>query len=199
MLDKLLFGENYPIYNVEEDSNKIILYIKSKLHQCECPHCHQLSNSYHSTYVRKIQDTPIHNVETWLHVSTYKYYCLNPKCNCKTFVVILPFAKYSQVKTDALLSFILGISIFLSNSSASLILSLIGVKASADTIKNIYNNIKIIDNSNIEEIGVDDVATRKGMKYATAIYDLKTHNLIALLEGRDSKTLEDWLSNHKKS
>lgn len=36
------------------------------------------------------------------------------------------------------------------------------------------------------------------MKYATAIYDLKTHQLIALLEGRDSKTLEDWLNNHKK-
>lgn len=198
MLDKLLFGENYPIYKVEENSNKIILYIKSKLHQCECPHCHQISYSYHSTYIRKIQDTPIHNTETWLYISAYKYNCLNSECNCKTFVETLPFAKYSQVKTDALILFILGISIFLSNSGASLILSLIGVKVSADTIKNIYDNIKIIDNPDIEEIGVDDVATRKGMKYATAIYDLKTHRLIALLEGRDSKTLEDWLNNHKK-
>ena len=198
MLDKLLFGENYPIYKVEEINNKIILHIKSNLHQCECPNCHQVSNTYHSTYVRKIQDTPIHNTETWLYVNTYKYYCLNPECRCKTFVEILPFAKHSQVKTDALISFILGISIFLSNSSASLILSLIGVKVSSDTIKNIYDNIKIIDNPDIENIGVDDVATRKGMKYATAIYDLKTHRLIALLEGRDSKTLEDWLINHKK-
>lgn len=198
MLDKLLFGENYPIYKIEEISNKIILHVKSKLHECECPCCHQVSNSYHSTYTRRIQDTPLHNTETWLFVNTYKYYCLNPKCDCKTFVETLPFAKYSQVKTDALISFILGVSIFLSNSSASLILSLIGVKVSADTIKNIYDNIKIIDNPNIEEIGVDDVATRKGMKYATAIYDLKSHRLIALLEGRDSKTLEDWLNNHKK-
>ena len=198
MLDKLLFGENYPIYKVDESDNKIILHIKSKLHKCECPHCHQISNFYHSTYVRKIQDTPIHNIETWLYVSTYKYYCLNPNCTCKIFVETLPFAKFSQVKTNALISFILGISIFLSNSSASLILSLIGVKVSADTIKNIYDNIKIIDNPDIEEIGVDDVATRKGMKYATAIYDLKTHRLIALLEGRDSKTLEDWLNEHKK-
>ena len=198
MLDKLLFGENYPVYKVEEGNNKIVLHIKSKLHQCECPHCHQMSDSYHSTYIRKIQDTPLHNTETWLYVSTYKYKCLNSECNCKTFVEILPFAKHSQVKTDALISFIFGISIFLSNSSASLILSLIGVKVSADTIKNIYDNIKIIDNPDIEEIGVDDVATRKGMKYATAIYDLKSHRLIALLEGRDSKTLEDWLINHKK-
>lgn len=198
MLDKLLFGENYPIYNVEEIDNKVILYIKSKLHQCECPYCHQISDSYHSTYIRKIQDTPIHCKQTWLNVSTYKFDCLNEKCECKTFTEQLPFAKCSQVKTDTLISMILSISIFLSNSSASLILSLIGIKVSADTIKNIYDKVEIIDNPDIEEIGVDDVATRKGMKYATAIYDLKSHRLIALLEGRDSKTLEDWLNNHKK-
>lgn len=198
MLDKLLFGESYPIYKIEEINNKIVLYIKSKIHECKCPHCNQISNSYHSTYKRNIQDTPIHNTETWLCVSTYKYDCLNPGCDYKIFVETLPFAKHSQVKTDSLLSFILAISIFLSNSSASLILSLIGVKASADTIKNIYDNINIIDNPDIEEIGVDDVATRKGMKYATAIYDLKTHRLIALLDFRTSKTLEDCLINHKK-
>ena len=198
MINNFLFGDNYPIYNIEESENKLVLYLKSNVHECECPYCHESSNSYHSTYVRFIQDTPIHCKETWLNISTYKYDCLNPKCECKTFVEQLPFAKCSQVKTDKLISMILGISIFLSNSSASLILSLIGIKVSADTIKNIYDRIEIIDNPDIEEIGVDDVATRKGMKYATAIYALKDHHLIALLEGRDSKTLEDWIKNHKK-
>ena len=198
MINNFLFGNNYPIYYIEESNDKLILYLKSKVHECECPFCHEISNSYHSTYVRIIQDTPIHCKQTWLNVSIYKFYCLNEKCECKTFCEQLPFAKCSQVKTDALISMILGISIFLSNSSASLILSLIGIKVSADTIKNIYDKVEIVDNPDIEEIGVDDVATRKGMKYATAIYDLKDHHLIALLEGRDSKTLEEWLKNHKK-
>ncbi len=198
MINNFLFGDNYPIYNIEESDEELVLYLKSNIHECECPYCHETSNSYHSTYGRFIQDTPIHCKQTWLNVLTHKFDCLNEKCECKTFVEQLPFAKCSQVKTDTLISMILGISIFLSNSSASLILSLIGIKVSADTIKNIYDRIEIIDNPNIEEIGVDDVATRKGMKYATAIYDLKDHHLIALLEGRDSKTLEDWLKNHKK-
>lgn len=198
MLDNFLFGDKYPICKVEKKEDKIILYIKSKVFECECPCCHKISSSHHSTYTRIIQDTPLHNTETWLNVSTYKYDCLNPECDCKTFVEPLPFAKHSQVKTDVLISLILGVSIFLSNSSASLVLSLIGVKVSADTIKNLYDKIEIIDNPNVEEIGVDDVATRKGMKYATAIYDLRDHHLIALLEGRDTKTLEEWLKNHKK-
>ncbi|MGL4854918.1 MAG: transposase, partial [Lentisphaeria bacterium] len=42
------------------------------------------------------------------------------------------------------------------------------------------------------------VAIRKGQTYATAIYDLNDHHLIALLDGRDAETLKKWLKNHNK-
>ena len=42
------------------------------------------------------------------------------------------------------------------------------------------------------------MAIRKGQTYATSIYDLKTHQLIALLNGREAKTLKQWLKNHQK-
>jgi transposase len=110
----------------------------------------------------------------------------------------LPFAKPSQVRTDALTSLILGVSMFLSNEGASKVLSLLGVKVSNDTIQRIYDRLEFVDNPNVEEIGIDDVAIRKGHKYATAIYDLNDHHLIALLDGRDGQTLKEWLKNHKK-
>lgn len=50
----------------------------------------------------------------------------------------------------------------------------------------------------MEEIGVDDVAIRKGQTYATAIYDLRDHHLIALLDGRDGEPLKEWLRSHNK-
>lgn len=49
----------------------------------------------------------------------------------------------------------------------------------------------LIDAINEEEIGVDDVAIKKGIKYATAIYDMKDHHLIALLDVREGKTLKE--------
>jgi hypothetical protein len=110
----------------------------------------------------------------------------------------LPFAKSSQVRTDALNSLILGVSMFLSNEGASKVLALLGVKISNDTIQRLYDSIEFIDDPNVEEIGVDDVAIRKGQTYATAIYDLKDHHLIALLEGRDGQPLKEWLKQHKK-
>lgn len=199
MINKLLnFGEDYPIINIEQKNNKIIIHIKSKKEHCKCPNCSIESYEYHATYSRMIQDTPIHNTETWLKVNAYEYRCNNPECFVKTFNESLPFARKNKVMTDNLVRFILSVSIFMSSSSTSLILSFMGVKVSADTIDNIIHNIKIIDRPDVEEVGIDDVAIRKGVSYATAIYDLKDHSLLALLEGREARTLEEWLKEHPK-
>ena len=77
-------------------------------------------------------------------------------------------------------------------------LSLLGVQISNDTIQRLYDRIEFIDNPDVEEIGVDDVAIRKGQTYATAIYDLRDHHLIALLDGRDGEPLKEWLKSHNK-
>lgn len=37
----------------------------------------------------------------------------------------------------------------------------------------------------VEDVGVDDPTIRKGRTTTTAIYDLKDHHLIALLDERD--------------
>lgn len=39
-------------------------------------------------------------------------------------------------------------------------------------IQRLYNRIEFIDNPDVEEIGVDDVAIRKGQTYFATIYDL---------------------------
>lgn len=196
-INNLIVSDNYLIYNCAENEKEIHLYIKSKNKIGKCPNCNQTCY-IHSTYNRTLQDTPIHNKTTILHVKAYEYECINQECNISTFNEDLEFAKKYQTMTDKLIQLILCISIFLSNSCASLILSFIGVKVSADTIKNIYDRIKIMDNREVEEIGIDDVAIRKGMKYATAIYDLKNHHMIALLEGRDAESIKGWLKEHPK-
>lgn len=77
-------------------------------------------------------------------------------------------------------------------------LKLLGVTISKDSIQCLYNRIQIVDNPDVEAIGVDDVAKRKGHCYATAIYDMEDHHLLALLNGRDSDTLKNWLKQHRK-
>ena len=193
-----LLDENHYVYNYVENEDSLHIYIKSKEHGCACPVCGKMSTKLHATYRRKLQDTPIHCKQTFLHANVYKYDCENPDCGCKVFMEDLPFAKASQVRTDALNTLVLAVSMFLSNEGASKVLSLLGIQISNDTIQRLYDRIEFIDDPDVEEIGVDDVAIRKGQTYATAIYGLKDHHLIALLDGRDGAPLKEWLKSHKK-
>ena len=197
-LNRKLFGDDYLIYDWKESDQEIHIYIKSQSQTRSCPLCGHISNSFHATYRRKIQTLPIRLKKTYVHIIAYKYDCSNDACKQKVFMENLPFASPSQVRTTELTSLVLAVSIFLSNEGASKVLDLIGVKVSNDTIKRIYDKISIKDEPDVEAVGIDDVAIRKGQTYATAIYDLNDHHLIALLDGRDADTLKEWLKYHKK-
>ena len=198
MNNTFLYGEKYPVTNMEEKSNEIILNIESKKEKCQCPECKHVSSECHEYYVRTVQDTPIHNKIVWLKIRVHKYECTNPNCKVKVFTEEIDFVRKYKVMTDYLVQFILGISIYLSSSCSSLVLSFLGVKVSADTIDNLIKKIEVKDNKDVEGIGIDDVAKRKGQSYATAIYDLEDHHLIALLDGRDANTVKEWLKEHPK-
>lgn len=197
-LNSKLFGENYLIYDWKEDAEHICISVKSQTHTSICPFCGHSSTVYHATYLRKIQLMPIHMKNTVAEVIAYKYNCLNTACNYKVFMEPLPFVSPSQVRTDELTCVILAVSLFLSNEGASKVLALLGIKVSNDTIKRIYDRLIIEDDPDVTQVGIDDVAIRRGKTYATAVYDLKDHHLIALLDGRDSETLRKWLSSHDK-
>ena len=191
-----LYGKEYPIVKWEE-TNTINFWIETSKNEVKCPECGCNCISVHETHQRKIQDTPIHNKNVYINIDVRELKCENSKCKVKTFTEELPFASKHQVRTYAFTEFIITHAIYMSSSSTSLILSFIGVNVSADTVDNILKNVHIIDNPNVERIGIDDVAVRKGMKYATAIYDLDTHHLIALIEGREKDDIILWLKEHK--
>ena len=46
-------------------------------------------------------------------------------------------------------------------------------------------------------VGIDDFAFKKRYNYGTIIVDEKTHNPIAILDGRDGSTLSNWLKSNK--
>lgn len=197
-LNEKLFGEDSIVYDWKEDQDKIIIYIKATSHEDTCPVCGSPTSTLHNTYHRMIQTYPIHSKSTYLDVIAYKYNCTNDNCKRKVIMQKLPFALPSQRRTDELNCLILAVSMFMSNEGASKVLKLLGVNVSNDSIKRLTDKIVIEDEIDIEQIGIDDVAIRKGQTYATAIYDMEDHHLIALLEGRDKNTVKDWLRNHRK-
>ena len=193
-----LLGKNYIIYDLKELNRKLYFYIKSRPHGCACPKCGTISRTFSATYHRVLQDTPIHNKQTYLDIDCYKYRCLNSNCPQTVFVERLPFANSYQVRTNALNTFIVASSILLSNENTSHTLKMLGVSVSNDSIQRLYDQIKFIDDPNIKAIGIDDIAIKKGNNYATAIYRIDNHQMMTLLKGREVQSVKDWLKRHKK-
>ena len=196
--NSLLYGKTHFIYRTEETDKRIDIFLKSSVHSCKCPFCGMESSALHATYERTLQEIPIRCKPTYVHANVFKYDCENLGCGHKVFMEPLPFASASQVRTDSLNALVLAMAMFMSNEGASAVLSLMGVTISNDTIQRLYDRIEFKDDPDVEAVGIDDVATRKGQKYATAIYDLKDHHMIALLDGRDGAALKEWLRDHKK-
>ena len=197
-LNEKLFGDDFIVYDWKEDPDKIVIYLKATSHEDTCPVCGFPTDTLHNTYHRLIQTYPIHSKSTYIDVIAYKYNCTNDHCDRKVIMQSLPFVSPSQRRTDELNCLILAVSMFMSNEGASKVLKLLGVHVSNDSIKRLTDKIIIEDDPDVEQIGIDDVAIRKGQTYATAIYDMEDHHLIALLEVRDKKTVVEWLQNHKK-
>ena len=196
------YQNGYKITNKRESVFKnhkiLILDLDSEINECKCPICGMLSNKSIATYWRDVEDVPYNFESIWLHIHAHKFICENTDCPKKYFDETLPFARKHKVKTDNFIQFILTLSIFMSSTSTSLILSLLGTSVSADVVDSIIQKIEVTDNLDIEGIGVDDIAKRKGQSYATAIYDLEDHHLVTLLDGRDAKEFEEWLKQHPK-
>lgn len=197
-LNEKLFGDDFIVYDWKEDNDKIEIYVKATSHTDICPVCGSSVSDLHNTYHRRVQTYPIRSKCTYLDVIAYKYNCTNVECDRKVIMQNLPFVTPSQRRTDELNCLILAVSMFLSNEGASKVLRLLGVVISNDSIKRLLDTILIEDDPNVEQIGIDDVAIRKGQTYATAIYDMEDHHLIALLDGRDKNVVKEWLKNHKK-
>ena len=193
------WGDDHYVYDIHETESQIDIFLKSNIHKCQCPDCGVNSDSRHSTYDRVLQDVPFRDFKTtYLHVRAFTYDCINPECKTKTFTEPLPFAHGCQQRTDALDTTIIAVAATVSDNGAACTLNDLGIKIHYKTIKRLRNKIEFIDDPDVKFVGIDDIATRKGYKYATVVYDMENHVPIAFLDGRDAETLKEWLSSHTK-
>lgn len=188
------------ITNISETDTTIKLNLKSQTKSCICPNCNNISNKYHGTYIRKVQDLPILGKQVRLEINAYEYKCENNDCTNKTIAESFDgFISYYSRMTERLSDFLSTLALETSCEGAARIAKNMNIKVSGDTIIKLllkkYNEMKIDTCSST--VGIDDFAFKKRHNYGTIIVDEKTHKPIAILEGRDGKSLSSWLKDNK--
>jgi transposase len=193
-----IYGSGYNVMGYAEADGQITVTLKSVSKSAVCPYCGQESVSKHATKKREIADTPLRNKAVKLIITAYQWKCENPECVRRVFNDGAFMAEKYRGRTIELDQLILAVSSEFSSEGASRILKRMGVTVSNDTIDRMIARIEIEDDPDVERIGVDDFAARKGKRYYTAIYDIDTHKPIAILDSRDGAELKKWLGGHKK-
>jgi len=193
-----MYAPAYRLTGYSETKSQITISLKSTAKSAVCPACGAASTAKHATKRRVVADTPLRGKAVKLVITAYQWNCESDGCGCRVFNGDLEVAERYHVRTIELDQLILAVASEFSSEGASRILKRMGVSVSNDTIDKLIGRIKIEDNPDIERIGVDDFAYRKGKRYYTAIFDLDTHKPIAVLNSRSGKDLKEWLGGHKK-
>lgn len=191
-----LFPKELEVRCIEETEKQIIIQLKSRSKSCICPHCGKEIREKHSTCKRKLQDLPILGKQVRLTVNIYQYEC--PDCKKITTESIDGFLRPNSRMTERCGDFIVRLALGTSCEGASRILKAMGITYSGDSITRLLlKRVDALPAKVGDVIGVDDFAYRKGQTYGTIIVDGRTHRPIALLEGRDGKSLKEWLKDNK--
>lgn len=195
------FPEKYlELTDVIDGSDMIVIHLKSITRECKCPSCGTISTKRHGTYTRKVQDLPILGKNVQLQVKVREYDCENTECPAQTATESFDgfLSPYSRM-TSRCVDFICMIALETSCEGAARICQSMSLKISGDTIiRLLQRQFEMQEKLTCSTVvGIDDFAFKKRHTYGTIIVDGQTHKTVAILEGRDGKTLKEWLRNNK--
>lgn len=191
------YPEELEIRKIEERKREIRIWLKSKTKRCVCPYCQKELTQKRATYERKVQDLSIMGKQVWLVVKVYEYQCTD--CNRPVAESFGEFLKPVSRMTERCSELIARLALETSYEGASRILQAMGIQYSGDSIiRLLLKRLEAMPEPEVgSAIGGDDFAFKKRNTYGTIIVDAQTHKPVAILDGRDGKTLKEWLKSNQ--
>jgi len=184
--------------NVDNENKIIVLKASYTNAFAKCPYCSKSSKKVRSSYVRTIQSLSILSYSCKIEMTTRRFVCANKKCFRKIFSEqYQTFVKrYSRLDNN-LCKVLSKIFLEISARKGSYISGLINVTRSPSSCLRMILKENIPNKFNLEHIGIDDWAFKKGRNYGTIVVNTLTGKAIDLLDSRDSQDVGEYLRQYK--
>lgn len=181
----------------EYKGNTIILHVQSKKRQKECPKCRKCNLVKNGCRTRDFIGLPIGGKKVIIRMKVQRYKCKCPDCDYDQQEKI-PFATGSCSYTHRFAKYVVDLlrSMTLKDAAARL-------DVSWDTVKEIHSNYMKRRYSppsldDVECIGIDEFAVKKGHVYKTIVVDLASGRIIYVGEGKGKDALADFWKRVKR-